>query len=99
MSPRQMFIEDISRDNGIDSDTMTELVGSLDSIPEVSSVFDGESICFSVISSRGDICIARLLAEEMRLYLPHETSIPLLDIDDSMDDIILHLYRLAHDLR
>lgn len=60
MTPRQMFIENISEDAGIDSDTLTELVGSLDAIQGVSCFFTGAEIVFSIFIRKEESELFRL---------------------------------------
>ena len=60
MTPRQRFIENISEDVGIDSDTLTELVSSLDAIPGVSCFFTGSEIVFSIFIRKEESELFRL---------------------------------------
>ena len=54
MSPRQIFIEQFSDLAGVDSDEITEIVASIDSIGGICSFFDGELISFSFSLDRDE---------------------------------------------
>lgn len=63
MSPRQSFIEQFSVLAGVDSDTVTELVGEIDAIHGVCSFFNGELLSFSFFLDRDECSFLHLNIE------------------------------------